>query len=45
VANPHSPFYQFIYQFDRKKADFLQLVKNKSGSETPQKAKKTGSYR
>jgi hypothetical protein len=37
--------YQFIYQFDRKKTDFLQLVKNKSGSEKTQKAKKTGSYR
>jgi hypothetical protein len=30
--------YQFVYQFDSKKTDFVQPVKNNSGSEKPQKA-------
>jgi len=34
--------YQFIYQFDRKKTNFMQLVKNNSGSEKTQKPKKQG---
>jgi hypothetical protein len=33
-------FYQFIYQFDRKKTGFVQLMKNVASSEKTEKAKK-----
>jgi len=34
--------YQFVYQFDSKKVDFLQLVKNIATSEKTQKPKRRG---